>query len=255
MTRSVPFDIDYKGLSKVDTSFMWLLTISAIVSIAIFIIDSMQAFPEKACIIAILNIISCVIAVSYFIADTIFSYLFQSAEANRRNDFFDNSLNTQIADKNSFGYFSNDTMAPGILKLGVNSFENSFFTKNVASEMLHGKVKICIVMVLIYIVVSLSGDRSLVVLFLQLALPFTLIQKTIRLFVLRNRVEDVFTKFQTIFSSAKEDNKAGLILHNATSYETALAWGGIQTDDDIFHKLNPQLSIEWETIKDRYGLK
>ena len=33
------------------------------------------------------------------------SYLFQNAEANRKNDFIDNSLNTQLSDKNSKDYF------------------------------------------------------------------------------------------------------------------------------------------------------
>ena len=231
-----------------------ILILSVIVSVSTLVIDELGNFKEKEKLLLLLNSINCIIAVSYFLIDLIFNYLFQSSEELRRKDYFDNSLNTHFTEQESTEYFTNDTIPKGILKLGVNGFENSFFSKKIADAMLGKMIGVSLIIILLFLCIALWGDNKLVVLILQLALPLTILQKTIRLFIYKKRIEAVFDQYQVIFSAAIDSAKESLILHNVITYESILAWGGIQLSSKAFNRLNPTLSKEWLIIKSRHGI-
>ncbi|MBW6484159.1 MAG: hypothetical protein K0B10_14005 [Vicingaceae bacterium] len=255
MAKQVPYRKDFDLVSVIElisTCILWGSVLVSVSTIVFFYLDIEQITGEK--LVKILNSINCFLAVSYFISDIICNYLFQLAESKRRDDFFDNSLQTNLCEENSQEYFTNDNINPGIKKMGVNCFENSFFTKSIATAMLKPMVIKAITVFLLFLFLALFTDNRLLTIALQLALPYTIIQQTIRLFVFRNRVMAVCKHFQTIFSSTNKRKITQAIIHNVTSYEAALSWACIKLDSKLFNRMNGKLSEKWNKIKSKYNI-
>mgnify|MGYP003472872438 CR=1 FL=1 len=254
MTKVVPYKKDFDLVSMVEKISNVILWSSVVVSTATIIISySGTQQLTGVNLTLILNSVNCFFAVAYFLSDIISNYLFQLAEAKRRDDFFDNSLNTNLSIENSNKYFTNDNVNTGIKKLGVNCFENSFFTKSIAKEMLMPMIIKSIIVFLLFLVLAISNNH-LFTAALQIALPYTIIQQTFRLFVFRNRVENVCKGFQRIFSTNNKKTVMQSISHNVTSYETTLAWACIKLDSKLFDKMNDDLSVKWNKIKNKYNI-
>ncbi|MDX2001358.1 MAG: hypothetical protein SFW35_02945 [Chitinophagales bacterium] len=252
MTRFVPFEISYKTaerLSQVNTILFYL---SGALSIAIIIVGHSEI--DKNQILKWLNGSNCFLAIIYFAIDLVSGYLFQAAELKRRHDFIDNSLATQLSEANSANYFSNDNILPGIRKLGINCFENSFFSKNIAGKMLLGEtVKTAIIWSLALVAV-LTTDNETVAAILQMALPFTVLQQMIKLITYYHRINRVFEQFQHIFSSTASERQSDLIINNVINYESTISWAGIVLSTPIFQKHNVEWSQLWDKIKAKYNL-
>lgn len=254
MTKKVPYKNDYSLVEKNELLSQSILWSSVIISIVTLIVSRYNFGFCKETAVVYLNALNCFFAVIYFLSDIVANYLFQMAEAKRRDDFFDNSLNTQLAEKNSEGYFSNQHLNHGIVKMGVNNFENSFLSKSVSGKMLKPMLLKSALVFTLFLSLALFTDREILTTALQLVFPFTIIQQSIRLFLYYKRINDVFKNYQKIFASTTDGKKEQLIIHNMTSYETTLAWACLKLDSDIFEKMNPDLSIEWEELKRKYNI-
>ncbi|WP_194294698.1 hypothetical protein, partial [Chryseobacterium sp. HMWF035] len=124
MSKKVPHKVNYKVTSLISDIQFWLIIAGTILSfITIFDVEeSLNKLLEK---------FICIISTIYFISEILFNNFFIIAEQHRVDDLIDNSLNSKIADENSENYYTNDDLKQSITKLGVNGFENTFFTKNV----------------------------------------------------------------------------------------------------------------------------
>lgn len=254
MSKKIPFKFDYDLVAKNELLSQALLCSSIIISLLVIAAANCNYSFCKGASPQFFISLNSFLAVCYFLSDVFSNYLFQSAEAKRRDDFFDNSLNTKLAEETSEEYFTNEHIRPSITKLGVNSFENSFFTKSIAKKMFLPMFWKSILIFLLFLAVALFTNNQWLTFILQFALPFTIIQQTFRLYIFRKRVDHVFQNFQRIFSTAKHQYQEQLIIHNVTSYETALAWACIKLDSKRFNEMNPDLSIKWENIKQRLSL-
>src|SRR5438552_7592092 len=156
MAKLVPHDVDYKKVNFVENINDKILYSSAILSIAIIVIDNGDYFKKEnqEGLLNLFNGILGILAISYFAIDIIRNYLFQLAEEHRRSDFVDNSLGTTVGQKNSEGYFSNDTLKEGTFKMGVNCFENSFFTYKVTNRMIRKVLVKSIVVILLILAIA-----------------------------------------------------------------------------------------------------
>lgn len=248
--KVVPHSIDYDVVKKVDYISTMMLYFSAAISIAIIIFDSFGV-P----LLNISNSILSVIGILYFSLDVLQNYLFQIAEFNRKNDFIDNSLDTTLADKNSQGYFSNENISYGINKLGVNCFENSFFTKTISTKMIPKMIVKSSIILVLYLAVALFTNHEVLAALLQVTLPFTIIQQTIKLVVFNNKIKIIFNQFKQIFTTTTTDKRDSLIFDNVLNYEKVLAWGCIQLDSKLFNKYNTRLTGEWEEIKQKHKIQ
>ncbi|MBS1508195.1 MAG: ABC transporter ATP-binding protein [Bacteroidetes bacterium] len=254
MSKKVPYNTDYELVEKNESLSQFILYSSILVSLLGIFIEKSNLPYFKGVSTQVFISINSFLSICYYLSDIASNYLFQSAEAKRRNDFFDNSLNTKLSEEISEEYFTNEHIAPGITKLGVNSFENSFFTKSIAKEMFKPMLLKSISVLLVFIAIALFTDSSWLAFALQFALPFTIVHQTIRLYIFRKRVEYVFQNFQQIFSSAHPNHHQQLIIHNVASYETSLAWACIKLDSKLFNKMNGELSEKWQNIKQRLNL-
>ena len=163
------------------------------------------------------------------------------------NKFISNS------EENSNEYFTNDNITPSIKKMGVNCFENSFFTKSISGKMLKPMIIKSIVVFLLFLILAIANNH-LFVTALQIALPYTIIQQTIRLFVFHNRIENIYKRFRQIFTTHNKKTITQSILHNVSSYETTLAWACIKLDSKLFEKWNDKLSEKWNSIKTKCNI-
>ena len=254
MNRNVPFKIDYDLIKSLEKFASIILVISALISTCVLIIEKNNFAISKETVIKILNASLGIISVVYFLLDIVQNYLFYKAEINRKNDFIDNSLNTKLSDKNSNEYFSNDNLEPGFFKLGVNAFENSFFSKMVSKSMIPKKIITSCLFVLLFLLVIFCTDQSTIISLFQIVLPFSVLQQTYKLYIFNSRINTVFDKFKFIFSNLTKETQTALFVENIINYEKTLSWGGILLDSKKFDELNPVLSSEWEDIKKRFGI-
>lgn len=254
MTKKVPYKNDFKLVEGNELISQFILYTSVAISVITLLIDNGNYVQDKKPTLLFLNSFNCILAIAYFVSDMVCNYLFQAAEAKKRNDFFDNSLQTYLSEENSEGYFSNDHLSPGIKKMGVNCFENAFFSKSVANKMLKPILIKSALVLILFLCVALFTNHELLNFFLQLVLPFTIIQQTIRFIIYTHRLEAIVNKFQYIFSSTTDGQQTQLIIHNMTSYESNQAWACIKLDSKLFDKMNDALSEKWERIKHKYGI-
>jgi len=253
MNKIVPFNTYYDRVKRIDNIGTFLLYASGLISIAILLIDK-SFFPNKEVFHNYLNSLLAVFSVIYFFFNILQNYFFQNAEFHRKNDFTDNSFKTKLSEKNSTNYFSNDNIENGILKLGVNCFENSFFTRNILGKMvIKESVKSAIILCLFILVAAVTDNRIFVTL-LKMALPLSIIQKTVKLLILHQSVSKVFFGFKQIFAYVNEAMQPSLIINNVINYEKSLSWACITLDSKVFKKMNDELSIEWERIKNEHSL-
>jgi hypothetical protein len=254
MNKVVPHEINYKTINKISSSSSFLLLISALISLSILIFEKTNLLESKEILNRNLNAALGILAILYFLLDIVQNYLFQQAELNRKNDFIDNSLKTKLSEENSQGYFSNDNFTPSIYKLGVNGFENSFFTKSISSKMIVFNIIKSAIILILFLFVIFYTDQSTLISLVQIALPFTIIQQTIRLIIFNFYIKRVFDNYKHIFSNVAKAQRSALIIDNVINYEKTISWGGIQLDSKLFNKHNPKLTLDWETLKTKYNI-
>lgn len=254
MTKIVPHDIDYSTIKKIGKIATFLLYLSAIISLSILIIDKGNFVTSKELYNKNLNSGLGILAILYFLLDIVQNYLFQQAEHNRKNDFIDNSLETKLSEENSQDYYSNDIFAPSIYKLGVNGFENSFFTKNISCKMMPASIIKSVIILVLFLLVIFYTDQTTLISLVQIALPFTIIQQTIRLIIFHFQIKRVFNNYKYIFTSVAKAKRTPLIIDNVINYEKTLSWAGIPLDSKLFEKHNPKLTIDWEALKTKYDI-
>lgn len=254
MNRIVPHEINYKTISKVSGIASLVLYISALIALVLLFINKTNFVTSKELYNENLNSGLAILAILYFLIDITQNYLFQQAELNRKNDFIDNSFETKLSDENSQGYFSNDSFPTGIYKLGVNGFENSFFTKAISKKMIIPGIIKCVVILVLFLLVIFYTDQSTLTALIQIALPFTIIQQTVRLIFFHSHIKRIVDTYKYIFANVAKSKRSPLIIDNVINYEKTLSWGGIQLDSKLFNKHNPKLTIDWEVLKTKYSL-
>lgn len=252
--KVVPFSVNFETLRKINIAGSFILYSSAGLTLLI-VLDNHYEFTQSEKVKETLNYILSFLSITYFFQDLLQNYLFQLAEVHRRNDLLDNSLETTLTDKNSVGYFSNDNLDSGVYKLGVNSFENSFFTKSITASMLAPMIAKSILIILLFIFLVLFTDQETLSILMQVALPLTILQQSIRLVTLHLRVKSIYNQFKLIFSSVNSSKQDSYLITNVINYESTLAWGGILLDSKIYDEKNEILSQEWETIKTKHKVK
>lgn len=246
MKRIVPNEVSYDWLKYTAMISTGLLYSSTIVSLLILAIEIFKF--EDINLTDYLNRSLAFMSIVYFITEFCQSCIFHKAESLRNLDFIDNSFNSKFAQKNSSGYYSNDEVEAGILKMGINNFENTFFTKSITAKMFNKELKKMIFVVLLILVCVLTSPKIIIVIF-QLALPLSIIQQAIKLYIFHCKVESIFYNYKEIFSKTNQDNISPNIIKNVVNYEKILSWAGIPLDSEIFNKMNDELSEQWTDIK------
>jgi len=185
-------------------------------------------------------------------------HLVPAAEAKRRKQLLSDSFDVPLTPEQTQAYYNNP-LAPSVKRLGANVLENSFFAKSVCGKMaVRERAK-----VLIYFTAWLlavfwrNTPLGLVMVVTQTIFSGEIIARLISLEVLRHRNEELYDElYHEFLHKIDFQSPVGMacILDAFASYEAVKAAAGIKQSSKIFKKLNPTLTSEWDTIRDRLGI-
>lgn len=195
-----------------------------------------------------------VVAIVYFIiSQTSRFYLIPKAEKMRRRQMLSNSFGAPISHDNTSLYYNNQ-YEPSIQRLGANTFENSLFSKEIASKMLFGKRLITGIYFLAWLIAFTLSQKNIEVLICITQLFFSgeILAQWINLEVLRFRHESTYDQLHNhYYHRIGDDSNYSLatILDAFVSYESAKSSAGLLLSSKTFNNLNPSLTDKWNQIR------
>jgi len=252
--RIAPLDMSYNTVGRLNKIATLLLYTSTLISICITTLGYFKLLPPFQIFLIVVNSLFICL---YLFLDGRASYIFTRAEMKRRLDWLDNSFETNFSGKKSKNYFTNDNLSPGLYKLAVNCFENSYHTEFIISKMLPSIFVETTIIALAFVTSSYLGNKEIVRLFFELSLPAILIQKLIKAVIYSSRIAEVHDRFKLLFSDLMKhefDCKTAEALRDILEYETALAWGSIPLQSKIFWKFKDELASDWIELKKEYKI-
>lgn len=253
--RIVPHEVSFNQVDRISSINNYILISSTIlVAATIFFEESIKNSQQLN---DGLNAFNSLLIVVYIILEITGSFLLHRAEAKRRLDFIDNSFDTSYSGKKSENYFTNANLSPSLYKMVVNCFENTFFTSNISRRMLFPLFMKNLFIIGIFVMAAALGEKRVVVNLLQMALPILLLQQLVKLSLYVYATELQLTNFKELFNDLKSESHEKRIpemLKNVIYYESNISWASILLSKNLFNKLNPSLSQEWNQLKDEYKI-
>jgi hypothetical protein len=254
--KVVPHEKAFARVKRIGNWNNVILIFTTLVAITTMVFD--EQLKQEGMVNKV-NMLNSLCIFAYFVLDVLGSFLLQKAETLRRLVFIDNSFNVNLAGKKSEGYFTNETLTPGVHKMAVNCFENSFFSYAIGSKMLGRLAFKNIPIAAVFIAAASLGKAEIVNLIFQLSLPVVLMQQLAKVMLYVSSTETVLSNFKTLFSDLRgnppSDQRTPEILRNVIHYETNISWGSIPLSSSLFKKFNDELSEEWERMKKTYGIQ
>ncbi|KAL6630727.1 hypothetical protein U3516DRAFT_619660 [Neocallimastix sp. 'constans'] len=184
----------------------------------------------------------------FFIINIIFSI---TAENERRKSFIKESFNVNLTKRKTYKYYNNDEQE-SLRKMGVNCFENLFFTKYIAKKMLITESIKVFIIVLLYIILLIQVENlELLVLITQTVFSSEYFFKYIKFLYFKVHVTRIYQKLFDIFvTTHAEDDKVTRIkiLDAAMDYECLKFYCKISLSSRIYNKYNNKLNKEWDEL-------
>jgi hypothetical protein len=249
MSRSDPIRTRYyDAVELVDKVSNWLFYANAALSIASLLVEK-QTHP-----IAydwILTFFAVAVAALFTIGLVSRLYLTPRAEDKRRQDFFTSACGVSLTHEQTDGYYNNDFAEP-IKRMAAQALENGHFSKAIALRMARTERIKVIAYAVIWLVCVLNrqADLGIVVAASQAVFSEQVVSKWLRLEWLRIRFEKTYDDVYRLFQSKPAAPKFNaMTLESLGMYETAKANAAITLSSKVFHRLNAELSAEWDRIK------
>lgn len=247
----------YKLPQKVDRISSFLMWMSICISIIVLFLNKVGPVKE------LINILYVIVTLLYFLAsNTNDLYLLRKAENKRTTHLLTNGLGVALDDEFTNRYYNNE-LPPSIYRLGMNVFENTFFTSNISKKMFFYEFIKLIVYVIIWLALLLNRSTPLetIAVISQTLFGTTLITHVARIFILYRETNTLFEEFRNLFlghfsKSSFDGNVKVLesqVLNLCVKYEVLKGALGILLSEKIFNEMNDKLTSEWEMIKRNIG--
>ncbi len=258
MAEVVPQKIDFEKAEKYDKYRNTCKVIITLVSVAaaIYGISQIQnAVVEKT--MAIMLIVVSLLSLYY---SSRFKETFRKAEKTRRDGFLDNTFNTRLADISSSGYYDTDSIEHGVKKLLSNLHESCILTCRISEKMFMKSEKELLVWFCLIVILALINafGTLFIIAVIDVFLSKEVLDDYIELKRLHKETEAIQQECKRIAENAKikewEADNALMseVLQVYLQYETALSYASILLDTKIYQDLNPAITQEWDSIRDRY---
>lgn len=244
------FSITFGKVRKADFIARLLMWISAALMLAEMFTRNLQYATATYYIVAV----NCLVLVIFHIASFTRELLQFKAEKQKRLDLFDNSFGTKLSETHSEGYYINDDVTPGYLKLAVNNFESVFFTYRIMKEDLCFTIAKAIIICALFVLVAILGLQNIFVILIQITLPITILVESIRYVVTESRVEGIYLEYRKLFEK-KDSIRDADILNQLVNYTATLTAGCVLLSNRTYNRLNVSLSKEWEEIKKEFEIQ
>jgi hypothetical protein len=252
--KKIPYQNRFDLCKKATSAANWLLLVAGVLSLY-FIWDPFATIlPWLSRMMMVVNIL--LIILQFALQALAEIYLYPEAEHDRLKGFFDNSSKLRFLDEDVQGYYDNDGIKPGLYKLAVNSFQNCFYTCNIAKRMTPKLALRNIAFFLLFIIVAaLHWNGAFVLSVTQLFVSSLFLWTLFQHFYFVHCVKRTLAGFQETFSVLQKDAQQAIALFHVVCYEKALASYGNLLDSSIYNKLNSALDMQWEQMKLRYNIK
>jgi hypothetical protein len=245
-----------KIADEISAISMWT---SAVVSLLLMLLPSiLNQFTSGEILVQKLrstgDFLLCLLSLCYTVTSVLGSHLLFKCNSERRKAFIDNAFGTKLATDKIDGYFTNDNIPAGAMKMSINTFENAFFTYSISHKMQAPLWIKSIVIAVLILAAIVFADKLLVVTVIQMALPVWVISKAIKHSIFTSRCFVIYENFRSLFQihalgASNFDSIFPLALKNTLEYESLLAWGEMILDSNIYNEMNAGLSVKWEEIK------
>jgi hypothetical protein len=205
-------------------------------------------------VIDIFSVTIGIVSLLYIVLNTWSQIIFYKYTAEKRKDLIDNGLGSNILSFKSQGYFSNDSLQPGIYKLAVNTYENCFFSYHTSREMRTRNVIQSILLVALFVVSAFLGQNEILLLMVKIPIISIIIIGTFRLNSFVNSTSSICNSFADFFNilagrKTLSGSQNAVALKNAMDYEALIAWSTIHMNKKIFDRKNEELSQQWTELK------
>lgn len=240
----------YKPIEKLESACGWLFWLCALLSL---IVPYSSSFPYAILKDAANPVFLGLVLLNLILSLYLKFVLIPKADYERRKQLFSDSFGVSISTEKTQGYYNNE-LPPSLLRLGANTFENSYFGKEVCAEMAkEERKKVLIYFVIWIIAISFRNTEiSLVVCLTQLLFSEEMLIRLITVEKLRSDIESVYNDFYSLFLNridSLENKGIAQIMNLFSRYECCKAFASIKQSTEIFNKLNSDLSKRWEEIK------
>ena len=194
---------------------------------------------------------SIILSILYVIFTNINEIYFKNiAENERRKSLIKESfgINTTLRETNKY---YNNKEEPSIEKLGLNCYENAYFTKNVVDKMMFGEsIKLIILSALYVIFLIKIENLDFLLIVTQTLFSSECALQFIKLCYYKFQLDKICERFEQIcFILGFNNEDAKVLLLDATmDYECLKSYCKISTSSKIFFENNEKWSKEWENI-------
>lgn len=248
-------DSYYRPVERLENWTSWLFWLSAGLSVVVLYAGLIPWKPIQD-----IPMIAFIVSVVVHLVLSLYLrfYLIPTAEWKRRKQLLSNSFGVPLTPEQTQAYYNNP-LAPSIERLGANVLENSFFAKAICGRMaVHERIKVvCYFICWILAVFWRSTPLSLLAVITQTIFSSEVIAKLVSLEVLRHRNEELFEELYHEFLHKidfRSQTGTACILDAFATYEAAKAAAALKQSTKIFVQLNPELSKEWDEIRNQLGM-
>ncbi len=171
----------------------------------------------------------------------------------RRKQVLSDAFGTPLTHDKTSLYYNNE-YSPSVQRLGANTMENAFFSKEITARMLWKNRFITGGYLVTWLLAFALRHNNLEGLtwITQLVFSAEIVALWLNLEVLRFRYEHVYDQLHAHFlHEIGEDSHRAIatVLASFVDYESAKSSAGILLSTKVFNKLNPSLSEKWKQIR------
>lgn len=261
MNRIVPHQKLFDDAKKLDKAQGITLFLAAVVTITSVVLNALKkdhcSLEGNTCL-DIVDGVASLLSVTYLVLELLVSNKLFQAEKARRVDLIDHSFGTNFSGEQSTGYYNAGGINPGVYKLAVHVFENSFFSCNTIKQMTTKKWIYAIIVFLVFLISAFLGEKLVLNSLIQVAAAGILVQQAIKFQQFSNRMHNIHSDIKLLFSNLRDvvdkTSNEGEMAKNVIAYETTISAAGIILDDKIFNNDNADLSNKWEQLKQSYKI-
>lgn len=238
------FTLTFNSVKKYDRISKNLMWLSAALMVAEIFTEKLP-YPTITIYIVAVNSIVLIFFQIMSISKEMLQF---KAEQQKRLELYDNSFGTKLSETHTEGYYSNDKVAIGYMKLAVNNFESVFFTYRIMKEDLYSSIIRAITICSLFVLVAILGLQNIFILLIQITLPIAIIVDSFRFVVTESRISSIYFEYRRLFEK-KDRIREVDIFYQLANYTATLAAGSVLLNERTYNHLNESLSKEWEYIK------
>ncbi|ORX43895.1 hypothetical protein BCR36DRAFT_459213, partial [Piromyces finnis] len=174
------------------------------------------------------------------------------AENERRKVFIKDSFNVAITDKTTSRDYYNNEEKESIKKMGLNTFENVFFTKFIVKKMtIFESLKAFVIIVLFVFLLVEVKNLEFLVLITQTVFSSEHLFKYVKFCYFKLHVVRIYRKLREVFVVNPPSNENVFIvniLDSTMDYECLKFYCKVSLSFRIYKKYNEKLNKEWDNI-------